>query len=73
MLSACALRVTTRQIGRLTSLHTGMSSSASQFPHFAYGEVVKGFGRGSKELGIPTGEFIQFSEKEVYDVPRLVR
>jgi hypothetical protein len=24
-------------------------------PHFASGSVVKGFGRGSKELGIPTG------------------
>jgi len=24
-------------------------------PHFASGPVVKGFGRGSKELGIPTG------------------
>jgi len=25
------------------------------FPYFTQGEVVKGFGRGSKELGIPTG------------------
>lgn len=25
-------------------------------PYFCRGEVVKGFGRGSKELGIPTGE-----------------
>lgn len=24
-------------------------------PHFASGPVIKGFGRGSKELGIPTG------------------
>lgn len=24
-------------------------------PHFAVGPIVKGFGRGSKELGIPTG------------------
>lgn len=24
-------------------------------PHFALGSIVKGFGRGSKELGIPTG------------------
>ena len=24
-------------------------------PYFTAGEVVKGFGRGSKELGIPTG------------------
>ncbi|XP_008195627.2 riboflavin kinase [Tribolium castaneum] len=26
-------------------------------PHFAQGKVVKGFGRGSKELGIPTANF----------------
>lgn len=28
-------------------------------PHFAKGEVIKGFGRGSKELGIPTANFPQ--------------
>ena len=26
-------------------------------PFYTQGEIVKGFGRGSKELGIPTGEF----------------
>ena len=25
-------------------------------PYFTRGEVVTGFGRGSKQLGIPTGE-----------------
>lgn len=30
---------------------------ANSSPYFCRGEVVKGFGRGSKELGIPTGEF----------------
>ena len=25
-------------------------------PYYVTGEVVKGFGRGSKELGIPTGK-----------------
>jgi len=25
-------------------------------PIYACGEIVRGFGRGSKELGIPTGE-----------------
>lgn len=35
------------------SFHSVMST---KLPHFAEGEVVKGFGRGSKELGIPTGE-----------------
>lgn len=29
----------------------------SYFPYFASGLVVKGFGRGSKELGIPTANF----------------
>ena len=28
-----------------------------KFPYFASGVVVKGFGRGSKELGIPTANF----------------
>jgi FAD synthase len=27
------------------------------FPHFASGTVVKGFGRGSKQLGIPTANY----------------
>ncbi|OWF36726.1 riboflavin kinase-like [Mizuhopecten yessoensis] len=29
----------------------------SCFPYYAKGEVIKGFGRGSKELGIPTANF----------------
>ena len=29
----------------------------SALPYFVCGEVVKGFGRGSKQLGIPTGEY----------------
>lgn len=28
-----------------------------KFPYYASGPVVKGFGRGSKELGIPTANF----------------
>ena len=31
--------------------------SEMSFPHFATGLVVKGFGRGSKELGIPTANY----------------
>lgn len=51
-----SMRVTTyatfvKLAGR--SFHSVMST---KLPHFAEGEVVKGFGRGSKELGIPTGE-----------------
>ncbi|GFO36371.1 riboflavin kinase [Plakobranchus ocellatus] len=34
-----------------------MSSSQDNLPYFAEGEVVAGFGRGSKELGIPTANF----------------
>ena len=29
----------------------------SHLPFFARGEVIRGFGRGSKELGIPTANF----------------
>lgn len=32
-------------------------------PHFAAGKVVKGFGRGSKDLGIPTGRWFRVSDK----------
>ena len=30
---------------------------SKMYPYFAQGQVVKGFGRGSKELGIPTANF----------------
>jgi hypothetical protein len=30
-----------------------------KFPHFSSGKIVKGFGRGSKDLGIPTANFSQ--------------
>lgn len=39
---------------RRRSFHSVMST---KLPHFAEGEVVKGFGRGSKELGIPTANY----------------
>ncbi|XP_068250971.1 riboflavin kinase isoform X2 [Palaemon carinicauda] len=34
-----------------------MAAVTRFLPHFAVGPVVKGFGRGSKELGIPTANF----------------
>ncbi|XP_076217775.1 riboflavin kinase-like [Aptenodytes patagonicus] len=37
-----------------------------RLPYFCRGEVVKGFGRGSKELGIPTANF---SEQVVESFP----
>ncbi|XP_033725066.1 LOW QUALITY PROTEIN: riboflavin kinase-like [Pecten maximus] len=33
------------------------SENMSCFPYYTEGEVIKGFGRGSKELGIPTANF----------------
>lgn len=41
--------------------------SVNGLPHFAYGPIVKGFGRGSKELGIPTANF---SPEVVQNLPR---
>ena len=35
------------------------SETVSCLPYFTRGEVVAGFGRGSRQLGIPTGENIQ--------------
>ena len=34
-----------------------ITMTEQNLPYFAQGRVVKGFGRGSKELGIPTGEW----------------
>lgn len=31
-----------------------------RFPYYTNGIVVKGFGRGSKQLGVPTGENLIF-------------
>lgn len=33
----------------------------SSLPHFCAGPIIKGFGRGSKELGCPTGIFEKFA------------
>ncbi|XP_066982145.1 riboflavin kinase isoform X2 [Macrobrachium rosenbergii] len=43
-----------------------MAAVARFLPHFAVGTVVKGFGRGSKDLGIPTANF---PEHVVEDLP----
>ena len=55
------MKITTfiRTVGR--SIHTAMFA---KLPHFAEGEVVKGFGRGSRELGIPTGKLAILRYKE---------
>lgn len=39
------------------SIITFSSSRMTNLPHYASGEIVPGFGRGSKELGIPTANF----------------
>jgi FAD synthase len=33
----------------------GRNMTMKGLPYFTVGKVVKGFGRGSKDLGIPTG------------------
>ncbi len=40
---------------RMSAECNGRGDSVAALPYFVSGEVVKGFGRGSKELGIPTG------------------
>jgi len=42
-----------------------MESIKSLLPYFVRGIVVKGFGRGSKQLGCPTGSF-QISPTRLY-------
>ncbi|KAI9498004.1 hypothetical protein BDB00DRAFT_755662 [Zychaea mexicana] len=39
-------------------LIVGPEKPESPYPHSVAGKVVSGFGRGSKELGIPTGRFL---------------
>ncbi|KAG5684662.1 hypothetical protein PVAND_013880 [Polypedilum vanderplanki] len=34
-----------------------LSKVVSGLPHFACGQIIKGFGRGSKQLGIPTANY----------------
>lgn len=41
---------------RQLSFSDQRATMKSRLPYFAVGTVVKGFGRGSKELGIPTGK-----------------
>ena len=43
-----------RSFYRVSPGHAAMKS----LPYFCRGEVIRGFGRGSKELGIHTGEWI---------------
>ncbi|KAL8591857.1 hypothetical protein ACOMHN_044353 [Nucella lapillus] len=43
-----------------------MAANEKCLPYFVEGKVVKGFGRGSKELGIPTANF---PESVVRDLP----
>lgn len=38
-------------------LLVGPETPTSPFPFALQGTVVKGYGRGSKQLGIPTGKF----------------
>ena len=50
ILHVCVIIRTARSFAKMTAL-----------PYFTRGKVVKGFGRGSKELGIPTGMLVFLS------------
>ena len=39
---------------------------SSPFPYFSSAKVVKGFGRGGKELGMPTGENLGYIAQYVF-------
>lgn len=41
----------------MTDFVSDQTGDEMKFPYFASGEVVKGFGRGSKQLGIPTANY----------------
>ncbi|KAK3890863.1 hypothetical protein Pcinc_005223 [Petrolisthes cinctipes] len=44
-----------------------MAAMGRGLPYFAVGTVVKGFGRGSKELGIPTANFPEHVVEQLPD------
>jgi len=44
-----------------------IDKATAALPHFAKGMVIKGFGRGSKELGIPTANF---PESVIEELPK---
>ncbi|XP_074669745.1 riboflavin kinase-like [Strix aluco] len=57
---------------RSARLETGLGpapAAVRHLPYFCRGEVVKGFGRGFKELGIPTANF---SEQVVESFPSII-
>lgn len=43
-------------LGEEEAVSGGGGAAMRQLPYFCRGEVVKGFGRGSRQLGVPTGE-----------------
>lgn len=49
---------------------SNIRSIMKTLPHYAKGEVIKGFGRGSKELGIPTANF---PEEVVEELPEDIK
>lgn len=57
MVGGVIIQSATRLIrGSLVPRARSISMMAVQHPVRVQGQVVKGFGRGSKELGIPTGK-----------------
>lgn len=61
---SCFLRNLLERYRAVTAFRRKMTFSKG-LPHFAAGVVVKGFGRGSKELGIPTANFEPHIVKEL--------
>ena len=66
----CLLYGKTITIGRLSfilpTVIRRLSMSVPHLPLFLEGEVVKGFGRGSKDLGCPTGNINKDTEPADY-------
>uniref|UniRef100_A0A8C3C1D5 Riboflavin kinase n=1 Tax=Cairina moschata TaxID=8855 RepID=A0A8C3C1D5_CAIMO len=53
-------------LGEEEAVSGGGGAAMRQLPYFCRGEVVKGFGRGSRQLGVPTANF---SEQVVESFP----
>ena len=58
----CIVKLDSLLVSHLPLRMSSQSSSLS--PVFSKGIVIKGFGRGSKDLGIPTGNVERFQKKK---------
>ena len=66
----CIVKLDSLLVSHLPLRMSSQSSSLS--PVFSKGIVIKGFGRGSKDLGIPTGNVERFKKKTINKISQFI-